>query len=49
MDERLPHGDEAIVDRAKIEAYCLNEAHSAATRPACFVRRWVSGNRTPHG
>ena len=38
MDERLPHGDEAIVDRAKIEAYCLNEAHPRGRHKARVFR-----------
>jgi hypothetical protein len=46
MTERLPHGNEAILDIRKIEDYCLNSSHPRGRHKARVFREALDLQRS---
>jgi uncharacterized protein DUF6883 len=46
MTKRLPHGDQAILDKRKIEDYCLNPSHPRGRHKARVFREALDLQRS---
>ena len=45
MADQLPHGEEALVDLAKLEDYCLNASHPRGRHKARVFREALNLER----